>query len=59
VVVISFRRLDQLNPDVAWDVLGKFVQSNAMFGLIVVLLDHARLPAGNGKRPEKTKGRTL
>ena len=29
VVGMSFRRRDQLKPDVAWGVLGKVVQSNA------------------------------
>jgi hypothetical protein len=33
VVGISFRRRDQLKPDVVWGVLGKVVQSNARFGL--------------------------
>jgi len=60
VVVISFRRRDQLKPDVIWSVLGKVVQSNARFGLrnrLEVHLDHVRMPAGNGR--EKTKGRSL
>ena len=59
---ISFRRRDQLKPDVVWGVLGKVVQSNARFGLsdrLEVHLDHVRKPAGNGKRAEKTKGRSL
>ena len=62
VVGISFRRRDQLNPDVVWGVLGNFVQSNARFGLcdrLEVHLDHVRMPAGNGRTAEKTKGRTL
>ena len=33
VLSISFQRRDQLKPDVVWDVLGKFVQSNAKFVL--------------------------
>ena len=32
VVGISFRRRDQLKPDVVWDVLGKVVHSNASSG---------------------------
>ena len=53
MVGISFRRCDQLKPDVLWGVLGKLVQSNARFGLADRLemdLDHVRMPAGNGKR---------
>ena len=34
VVGIGFRRRDQLNPDMLWSELGKFVLSNARFGLI-------------------------
>ena len=62
VVGISFRRRDQLKPDVVWSILGKVVQSNARFGLsdrLEVHLDHVRMPAGNGRRAEKTKGRSL
>ena len=38
------------------------IQSNARFGLtdrLEVHLDHVRIPAGNGKSAEKTKGRSL
>ena len=62
VVGISFRRRDQLKPDVVWGVLGKVFQSNASFGLcdrLEVHLDHVRMPAGNGKWAEGTKGRSL
>jgi len=62
VVGISLRRRDQFKPDVVWDVLGKVIQSNTRFGLterLEVHLDHVRMPAGNGKRAEKTKGRSL
>ena len=51
VVGISFRRRDQLKPDVVWGVLGKVVQSNAIFVLsdrLEVHLDHVTMPAGNG-----------
>ena len=61
-VGISLRRLDQLKPDVVWGVLGKVVQSNARFGLphrLEVHLDHVRMTAGNGKRAEKTKGKSV
>jgi len=62
VVGISLRRRDQLKPDVVWAVLGKLIQSNARFALsdrLEVHLDFVRTPAGNGKRVEKTKGRSL
>jgi hypothetical protein len=62
VVGISLRHRDQLKPDVVCEVLEKFIQSNARFGLtdrLEVHLDHVRMPAGNGKRAEKTKGRSL
>ena len=56
------RRLDQVKPDVVWGVLGKVIQSNASLGLrdrLEVHLHHVRMPAGNGKGFEKTKGRSL
>ena len=59
---ISFRRRYQLKPDVVCGVLGKFVHSNARFGFsdrLELHLDHVRAPAVNGKRAEKTKGRSL
>ena len=62
VVGISFRRREQLNPDIIWAVLCKVIQSNATFGLtdrLEVHLDHVRIPVGNGKLAEKTKGRAL
>lgn len=42
--------------------LGKVIQSNSRFGLtdcLEVHLDHVKMPAGNGKKSEKTKGRPL
>jgi len=60
VMGISFRSRDQLKPDVVWSVLGKVVQSNALFGLndrLEVHLEHVRMPAGNGR--EKPKERSL
>ena len=60
MVGISLRRRDQLKPDVVWAVLGKVIQSNVRFGLsdrLEVLLNYARMPAGNGGK--KTKGRSL
>ena len=62
VVGISLRRRDQLKADVVWSVLGKVIQSNARFALtdrLEVHLDHVRMPAGNGKKAEKTKGRSI
>ena len=62
VVGISLRRRDQLKPDVVWQVLGKVIQSNARFGLtdrLEVRLDHVRMPVGNGRNAEKTKGRSI
>ena len=62
MVGISLRRRDELKPDVVWDVLRKVIQSNARFRLSDRLeehLDHVRMPVGNGKRAEKTKGRSL
>ena len=59
LVGISFRRRDQLKPDVVWGGLGKVVQCNARFGLCdrhEVHLDHGRMPVGNVKTAEKTKG---
>jgi len=62
VVGISLRRRDQLKANVVWSVLGKVIQSNARFALtdrLEVHLDHVRMPAGNGKMAEKTKGRSI
>ena len=62
VVGISFRRREQLKPDVVCGVLGKVVQCNARFGLcerLEVNLDYVRMPVGKGKTAEKTKGRSL
>ena len=62
VVGISLRRRDQLKADVVWSVLGKVIQSNAMFAVtdrLEVHLDHVMMPAGNEKRAEKTKGRSI
>lgn len=61
MVGISFRRRGQLKPDVGWNLLRKFVQSNARFDLsdrLEVYLDYVRTPAGNGRPAGKTKGRS-
>jgi len=55
---ISLRRREQLKTDVVLAVLGKVIQNNAKLGLnecLEVHLDHVMMPAGNGKRAEKTK----
>ena len=62
VLGISFRRRDQMKPDLIWAVLSTVIQSNARFGLtdrLEVHLDHVRIPVGNGKSAEKTKWRSL
>ena len=62
VVSIGLRRCDGLKPDVVLGLLGKVIQTNARFGMVdrlEVHLHHVRMPAGNGKRAEKTKGRSF
>jgi hypothetical protein len=62
MVGFSFRRREHQKPDVVWGVLEKVVQTNSWFGLsdrLEVHLDHVRMPVGNGKTAEKTKGRSL
>ena len=55
VVGISFRRRDQLNPDVVWGVPGNVVPFNARFGLS----DRLEVHLGHVRTTEKTKGRSL
>ena len=60
LIGISFRRRDQLKPDLVWEGFSRVILSNVRFGLTDILevnLDHVRMPAGNGR--EKTKGRSL
>ena len=62
MVGISFRRRYQLELDVVCNILSKVIQSNVRFGLtqrLEVQLDHVRMPNGNGRFAEKTKGRSL
>jgi hypothetical protein len=62
VVGITFRCREQLESDVVWGVLGKFLQSKARFDLRdrhEVHFDHVRLPAGNSRTTEITKERCL
>ena len=45
-----------------WAILPKVIQTNARFKLTARLqihLDHVRMPAGNAKGADKTKGRSL
>jgi hypothetical protein len=59
MIDISLKRCDQLKPDVVWDVLGMVIQNNASIRLIYHLkvhLDHARMPASNGKGAERRNG---
>jgi hypothetical protein len=48
---LSFRRRNQLTPDVIWSVFGKIAQSNARFnGLdkLVLNIHYVKMPIGNG-----------
>jgi hypothetical protein len=59
---ISFRRKDQITPDVIWSVFGKVVQSNARFNALdkLVLTVHSvKMPIGNGGAGITAKGRPL
>ena len=58
VVGISFRRREQFQPDVVWDVLGSVVQSNARLGWsdrLELHLDRVMMAAVNGRTAVKTK----
>ena len=51
-----------MKTDLIWAVLSKVIQSNVTFVLtdrLEVHLDIVRIPVGNGKLAEKTKGRSL
>jgi len=57
---ISFRRKDQITPDVIWSVLGKVAQSNARFNALdklVMTVHSVKMPIGHGRIA--TKGRPL
>jgi hypothetical protein len=59
---ISFRRRDQITPDVIWSVFGKVVQSNARFNALdklVMTIHYVKMPIGNGGKGIATKGRKL
>jgi len=51
-----------MKTDLIWAVFSKVIQSNTRFGFtdrLEVHLDDVRIPVGNGKLAEKTKGRSL
>jgi len=57
---ISFRRKDQISPDVIWSVFGKVAQSNARFNALdklVMTVHSVKMPIGHGRIA--TKGRSL
>jgi hypothetical protein len=59
---ISFRRRDQLTPNVIWSVFGKVAQSNARFNALdklVLNIHYVKMPIGNGNGGIFTKGRSL
>ena len=61
MIGIIFRRRDQMKTDLIWAVFS-IIQSNTRFGFtdrLEVHLDDVRIPVGNGKLAEKTKGRSL
>jgi hypothetical protein len=59
---ISFRRNDQITPDVIWSVFGKVVQSNARLNALdklVLTMHYVKMPIGNGGAGISAKGRPL
>jgi hypothetical protein len=49
---ISFRRKDQITPDVIWTVFGKVAQSNARFNALdklILNIHYVKMPIGNGR----------
>jgi len=59
---ISFRRKDQITPEVIWSVLGKVAQSNARFNALdklMMTIHSVKMPVGNGKKAIVAKGRPL
>jgi hypothetical protein len=59
---ISFRKRDQLTPDVIWSVFGKVAQSNARFQALdklVLNIHYVKIPTGNGGDGIVAKGRSL
>ena len=59
MVGTSFRRRNQLKPDLFWDKHSKVIQSNARFGLtdrLEVYLGHVRMPVVTVNRLRRRKG---
>jgi hypothetical protein len=59
---ISFRRRDQLTPDVILSVFGKVAQSNARFNALdklILNIHSVKMPIGNGGGGIDAKGRSL
>jgi hypothetical protein len=59
---ISFRRRDQITPDVIWSVFVKVAESNARFNALDKLVLHiyyVKMPIGNGGDGITAKGRPL
>ena len=56
---ISFRRKDQITPDVIWSVFGKEAQSNVRFNALdkLMTVHSVKMPIGHGRIA--TKGRPL
>jgi hypothetical protein len=57
---LSFRRKDQITPNVIWSVFGKVAQSNARFNALdklVMKVHSVKMPIGHGRIA--TKGRPL
>jgi len=55
---ISFRRKDQITPDVIWSVFGKVAQSNARFNALdkLILTVHSvKMPIGHGRIATKAR----
>jgi hypothetical protein len=58
----SFRRRDQLSPEVIWRLFEKVVQSNSRFNALdpqSITLHYVKMPIGFGKKLLKTKGNPL
>jgi len=59
-IELSFRRKDQITPDVIWSVYGKVAQSNARFNALdkmVITVHSVKMPIGHDRIA--TKGRHL
>ena len=55
---LSFRRKDQITPDVIWSVFGKVAQSNARFNALnklVMTVHSVKMPIGHGRITTKVR----